>query len=1193
MRRKSALVWLLGLWAVASCSTDPGADPDVLSYQDASSDHAAMDLVAELATPEVMGKDLLWSDHLDLVDGMALADSAETFDAPEVSDVLDLVDWLEVVEVVDTTDITETVDAAPPCELGVPCDDGNPCTENDTCYEEGCLGTKLDCGDGLECTFDWCEDGQCENPLKPGWCWIAGQCWKEGTANPNNPCLECITSVKVYTWAADDTNSCDDGNACSDPDGCFDGQCVGTTVSCDDDNPCTEDGCYFGECTHVPLNGIACDDGDACTLDDACFAGECASGTDLRLCNDYNECTKDSCDAAKGCLYLPDDGAPCEDANLCTVEDTCQSGLCMPGIPVVCDDGNSCTDDSCSPLLGCKYINNSDPCDDNDPCSLGDQCQGGLCKKGLQELDCEDDNTCTSEWCLPYVGCQYKDIVAPCTDYNSCTFGDHCKGGECIPDWTMDCADDNPCTDDFCSEASGCANVFNSNPCDDFNACTVGDQCVMGSCTAGVLPLSCFEDNPCATGTCDPVLGCVMEPLDGKGCDDGDQCTVDDYCLGGECHPGAADVVDCSDGNSCTTDWCDAALGCLHENIEALCDDGDLCTAQDTCQDGLCLGGPVTCDDANACTVDTCVKDQGCKHAVIVSAFCQPQLVIDYPPRAAEIIGPPTTIEVKGHVVHHAGPVAWVIINGDKVAVKPDDTFTYMMPATQGMNIIEAEVFDLWDGHDRLVQSFLLATGYIPMNAANPAVSMVQDGIMIFLGQNVWDDNVSDPNDFATFFTYFFNSMDLAAMIPNPLYENGEYKIKAKNMSYGAFSLDITCINGGIHMYATVPNLKVDLDADSKKWYLPDASGTVTASLLVIKMDVMLSVDNAGNVKAELKNVSADVQGLDVSLDGVLGFFLNWVVDFFEGTFATMLEDQVKAALTDTLPPTLEGALEDLAFDSSFEVPPFLGDGPPTTLQMKSNISSVSFSPIGGVLGLKAAVVTPKGVSLDSKGSIKRSKCMGAENPFSFWMLDEIEMGIHDDFLNQIPYAMWWAGLLEIPLDPETMGGGSFEEYGIADLSLTATALLPPVLSQCGGNVMQLQMGDLQLEASMVMFGMQVDVTMYASFTAGITIGVSNQDGQTVLDMAVTDIDTVLLEVATVSENLIGSEDSLRALVISQVLPVFLEQITGDSLASFPLPEMDMTGMIPGLPGEAKLSMSAKSTYREKAYTVITGSVHE
>ena len=44
----------------------------------------------------------------------------------------------------------------------------------------------------------------------------------------------------------------------------------------------------------------------------------------------------------------------------------------------------------------------------------------------------------------------------------------------------------------------------------------------------------------------------------------------------------------------------------------ASCDDGNLCTVNDTCQaDGQCVGTPKNCDDNNACTVDTCDPQPG------------------------------------------------------------------------------------------------------------------------------------------------------------------------------------------------------------------------------------------------------------------------------------------------------------------------------------------------------------------------------------------------------------------------------------------------------------------------------------------------------------------------------------------------------------------------------------------------------
>lgn len=49
------------------------------------------------------------------------------------------------------------------------------------------------------------------------------------------------------------------------------------------------------------------------------------------------------------------DGALCDDSNLCNGRETCQGGTCRGGPPPDCDDGNSCTEDSCVPEAGCQH----------------------------------------------------------------------------------------------------------------------------------------------------------------------------------------------------------------------------------------------------------------------------------------------------------------------------------------------------------------------------------------------------------------------------------------------------------------------------------------------------------------------------------------------------------------------------------------------------------------------------------------------------------------------------------------------------------------------------------------------------------------------------------------------------------------------------------------------------------------------
>ncbi|MBI4242205.1 MAG: hypothetical protein HY613_10840 [Candidatus Rokubacteria bacterium] len=114
----------------------------------------------------------------------------------------------------------------------------------------------------------------------------------------------------------------------------------------------------------------------------------------------------------------------------------------------------------------------------------------------------------------------------------------------------------------------------------------VGDptstDCRVNSC-------ACISGGACSVAICQKNGRCKYEPLqNGTPCSDGNSCTADDTCQGGVCAGGP--LLDCNDGNVCTTDSCDPAIGCLQLFNSAPCDDGRACTTGDTCSAGLCIG---------------------------------------------------------------------------------------------------------------------------------------------------------------------------------------------------------------------------------------------------------------------------------------------------------------------------------------------------------------------------------------------------------------------------------------------------------------------------------------------------------------------------------------------------------------------------------------------------------------------------
>ncbi len=325
-----------------------------------------------------------------------------------------------------------------PCATDKDCDDGNPCTRDlcgaAECQYEALTGTE--CDDGNPCTLgDLCEGGSCASGV-PRDC------------NDGNVCTDdsCDPSTGECVWAMISTRPCDDGNPCTDNDQCSQGSCLGTPVSCDDGNVCTDEWCdpATGKCTKV-YNTKPCDDGRFCTNPDQCSQGvcvgtpvtcndnnactidtcdedakrcvnnpipNCLSCTTDTDCNDHNACTQDKCVSSK-CEFTPLNGTPCNDGNQCTANDLCKSGVCQPGPPVTCAP-KDCFFAFCDPVLGCHYHPQpGGPCDDGDPCTGPDQCVSGTCVAG------------------PLLCCEGRTDGTPCSDQDNATGPDYCIGGRC------------------------------------------------------------------------------------------------------------------------------------------------------------------------------------------------------------------------------------------------------------------------------------------------------------------------------------------------------------------------------------------------------------------------------------------------------------------------------------------------------------------------------------------------------------------------------------------------------------------------------------------------------------------------------------------------------------------------------------------------------------------------------------------
>jgi hypothetical protein len=168
----------------------------------------------------------------------------------------------------------------------------------------------------------------------------------------------------------------------------------GCDTSCDDSIACTRDRCVNGACRHEADDG-KCDSDQRCSAKKGCVS---------QRCHDASDC---------------DDGNPCNGQEVCSPAGN--GGGCSAGEPMACDDGVSCTKDSCDPGLGCQHQANDKACDDNVGCTV-DSCDA--------KADCQhapDDTRCAA--CFFNAHC---DVTSDCTGgISNCSDGDLCTVDSC------------------------------------------------------------------------------------------------------------------------------------------------------------------------------------------------------------------------------------------------------------------------------------------------------------------------------------------------------------------------------------------------------------------------------------------------------------------------------------------------------------------------------------------------------------------------------------------------------------------------------------------------------------------------------------------------------------------------------------------------------------------------------------------
>lgn len=590
----------------------------------------------------------------------------------------------------------------------------------------------------------------------------------------------------------------------------------------------------------------------------------------------------------------------------------------------------------------------------------------------------------------------------------------------------------------------------------------------------------------------------------------------------------------------------------------------------------------------------------------------RPLLILTSPERGI-VTDSLSEVTLAGSVSDNLGAVAELRVGDLAIPLPPaGGAFSIQVPLAYGENLLDVHALDPWGNEAIATRAVEKSSRYYAMADRTFATDGVENGLALVLMQEVFDDgdhNEPVRDDLAHIFEFVVESLDIASLLPNPLTTfsciGGTCELLFDSVTIDDVKVTMTLTNGRIHMRAELVKLAgtitlmfpCDVAVICAQRPVQPLPGTVTTERVIVDSDILLAIID-GETVARTENTVVQMDGLVVSIPDPTGIgqaAIDLVITFLREPLIAAIENLVIGLIQNELAKALDGLFAALNINEEFALASPVPGAPANMIVIQTQPMGVDIAPervqvrVDGLAYAKFPVRPHEHL-----GSIDHRGC-APSTALTFPPPEPVVVGVHDDFINQLLFAIWEGGTLSLDLGPEE-AAGLVGNFGLEDAHIKVDALLPPVFNSCGtgltpdGPPERAQLGDLWLDAEATFAGEPIHLGLWILTEAPISVEFApNEEGALVAKLVVGALDPMWIEVVINEGRFSDSDEAVIGLVQSQLVPQLLSTLT-DS-ANFTLPSIDLGAMTTAVPPGTVINIDVRQVARDNAYLTVQGAL--